>query len=210
LPRGLRAFRAYRGGVRTTVLAVIAALAVGATACTSDPPAAAPNVPAFTTPPPSSTAPADKPVPRTCGGLATLEEVTEILGAAVTGQTQPIVGVPEPKIGRTARLDCYYGIPAGQPVQSAAVWIGLANYTDAAAAQRRMNSTVETEREAGAMANDVAVGQDRGVLLNGQKRTLVAVRGKNTVVVTVIPDLVPADLAGPRLSRLADHALTPR
>lgn len=193
------------------VVAVLAGLAVLTAACTDDPPGADPNVPAFTPPPAPPSPGGDKAVPKTCGGLATLAEVTDILGTAVTGQTLPVVGVPEPKIGRTARLDCYYGVPAGQPVGAAAVQIGLASYTDPAAAQRRATNTIDTEREAGAKATEVPVGPDRGTLLTGgAKHTLVAARGPNTVVVIVVPTLVAADQAGPLLARLADRALTPR
>ncbi|HEU5475133.1 MAG TPA: hypothetical protein VFV67_31190 [Actinophytocola sp.] len=195
--------------MRTRIAVTLAAL-VGVAGCSDDPPAARPEVPAFSTPVAAPSSVAAKAVPRTCGGVASLTEVTDILGAAVTGQTLPIVGVPEPKIGRTARIDCYYGVPDGAPVSAAVVQIGLASYTDRSAAQRRMTSTVETERETGAKASDVPVGADRGVLLNGAKRTLVAVRGNNTVVVTVNPDLIAEEQSGSLLGRLADRALTPR
>ena len=128
----------------------------------------------------------------------------------MTGQTLPVVGVPEPKIGRTARIDCYYGVPTGQQLTTAPVSIGVASYTDEAAARKRMSGTIADEKEAGAKANDVPVGPDRGVLLNGTKRTLVAARGSSTVVVSVILDLVPEDQAGSLIGRLADRALTPR
>lgn len=177
--------------------------------CTADPPAAKPGLPGFSSSVPPS-ANAERTVPKTCGGVASLVEVADILGTAVTGQTMPVVGVPEPKIGRTGRIDCYYGIPDGAPTSAAPVWIALAGYTDEAAARRRMSSTVEAERETGAKANEVPVGADRGILLDGAKRTLVAVRGRNTVVVIVSPELVPADQAGSLLGRLADRALTPR
>ena len=194
--------------MRTGILVLVAAMAM-VSSCSGSPPATAPKVPVFSTSAPPSSA-REREVPKTCGGIATLAEVTQILNAAVTGQTLPIVGVPEPKIGRTARLDCYYGVPDGQPVTAAVLTVGLASYTDEQAAERRMASTVETEREAGAKANDVSVGSDRGVLLNGTKRTLVAVRGRNTVVVTANPDLVAEDQAGSLLARLADRALSPR
>lgn len=169
-----------------------------------------PDVPSFTTSG-APTSQGERPVPRTCRGVASLDEVSDILGTAVTGQVLPIVGVPEPKIGRTARLDCYYGVPQGQQVSAAPVWIALASYADEEAARRRMTSTVDTEREAGVAVNDVPVGADRGVLLNGpNSRTLVAVRGRTTVVVTAIATLVPADQAGAALGRLADRSLTPR
>ncbi|HEV8560247.1 MAG TPA: hypothetical protein VGR06_28260 [Actinophytocola sp.] len=189
------------------VITALAALVVAG--CSAEPPAARPNVPAVSSSAPVSSS-AAKEVPKTCGGLATLGEITEILNAAVTGQTLPIVGVPEPKIGRTARLDCYYGVPDGQPVTAAVVTIGLATYTDETAAQRRLASTIETEREAGAKSSQVPVGPGQGVLLLGAKRMLVASRGRTTVVITVIPDLLPEDRAANALSHIAERALTPR
>jgi hypothetical protein len=194
--------------VRTGIVAVVAAMAV-VSACSSGTAAAPPKVPSFNT----STAPSasrDRPVPKTCGGVATVDEVTNILQVAVTGQTLPVVAIPDPKIGRTARIDCYYGVPSGQPYTAAPVSIGIASYTDEAAARKRMNSTIADEKDKGGKANDVPVGPDRGVLLNSTKRTLVAVRGNNTVVVSVVLDLIPEAQAGSLIGRLADHALTPR
>ncbi len=195
--------------VRTGIVVVVAGLAV-VCSCSGDSAAPPPSAPASTSSAPPSTVAAEKAIPKTCGGLATLPEVTDILGAAVTGQTLPIVGVPEPKIGRTGRLDCYYGVPDGKLPVDGVVSIGFATYADEAAAKRRMASTVEAEREAGVKASDIQVGQDKGVLLNSTRRTVVAVRGKNTIVVTVVPDLVPEDQAASLIGRLADHALTPR
>jgi hypothetical protein len=195
--------------VRTGIVVAVAALAA-VSSCSGSSSAPPPSVPAFTSSTPQSTVATEKAVPKTCGGIATLTEVTDILGAAVTGQTLPIVGVPEPKIGRTGRIDCYYGVPEGKLPADAVVTIGFATYSDEAAAKRRMASTVEAEREAGAKATDVQVGSDKGVLLNSTKRTVVAVRGKNTIVVIVHPDLVPEDQAASLVGRLADHALTPR
>lgn len=208
MPWGFRPLRAYRGVVRTRIVAMLASLAV-VSGCTSDPPAAGPTVPSFVNSVPPSTS-QERPVPRTCGGIASLTEVTDILRTAVTGQTLPVVGVPEPKIGRTARIDCYYGVPDGQPVSAAALQIALASYSDEDSARRRMTSTVETEQETGAKKSDVPVGAGQGVLLNGAKRTLVAVRGRNTVVVVAVPNLISEDQAASLLGRLADHALTPR
>lgn len=194
--------------VRAGFVIVLAALAVSG--CSSGSPAAAPTVPGFTTPSASASAPGERPIPKSCGAILSMSEVSDILNAAITGQTLPVVGVPEPKIGRTARLDCYYGVPDGQGVAAATVSIGLASYTDAGAASRRMTSTVESERDSGAKATEVPVGSGKGMLLNGTKRTLVAARGKNTVVVIVPKDLVPDEQAAALLSTLADRALTGR
>lgn len=195
--------------MRTWLVVVLAAV-TAVPACTSDTPAAPPKVPTFGTFSASAPASSARALPKTCAGVASLGEVTDILQVAVTGQTLPVVGVPEPKIGRTARLDCYYGVPAGQPIAAAVVSIGVASYTDSGSARKRMDGTISDEREAGAQAADVPVGADHGVLLTGTRRTLVAMRGNNTVVVSVALDLVPENQAGSLIGKLADRALTPR
>lgn len=196
------------GVVRNGLVVVLAAVAA-VSGCT-DKPAASPKVPSFGTSSPPSSSSRDRPIPRTCAGVVSQTEVSDILQVAVTGQTLPVVGIPEPKINRTARIDCYYGVPDGKDRTAAVVTIFLASYTDEAAARKRMNSTVADERDAGAKPGDVPVGPDKGVLLTGAKRTLIAVRGNNTVVVTVLPDLVAPEQAPSLMGSLADKALTPR
>ena len=151
-----------------------------------------------------------RPVPQTCADIATPEEVGTILGMLITGEPQRVVGVPQANIGRTARLDCYYGARSGRPLSTATVWIGLATYIDAARAKQRLTSTVSDERDGGAQVNEVPVGPGTGVLLRGKTWMLVAVRGKTTAVVTIRPGLVREDRAGAMLGQLADRALTPR
>lgn len=188
-------------------LVVVVCLLVSGCAGATEP-LADPEVPVFSTPaPPGSLE--GRPVPKTCGEVATLEEIGRILGTLVTGAPRPVVGVPQQNIGRTARLDCYYGVQPGKPVATATVWIGVATYTDGHWAQRRLSNTVDDEREAGARVSDVPVGPDRGVLLRGKATwMLVAVRGATTVVVTIHPNLIREDRAGAMLGQLANLALT--
>ena len=188
---------------------VLVAVAVLVSACAgATEPMTDPEVPLFSTPaPPGSLE--GRAVPKTCAEVATLEEIGRILGTLVTGDPHPVVGVPQENIGRTARLDCYYGVPRGKPRTTATVWIALATYTDAHWAQRRLSNTVDDERASGARVSDVPVGPDRGVLLRGKTWMLVAVRGSTTVVITVQPNLVREDRAGAMLGQLADTALTP-
>lgn len=113
-------------------------------------------------------------------------------------------------IGRTARIDCYYGVPDGKPPTSAKVWIGLASYINAESARKRTVNTVADERNAGATVSDVQVGADRGVLVRNANWMLVTSRGRLTVVVQVIPVLVREDHAGSLLAQLATFALTSR
>ncbi len=189
-------------------LVVAAVFVVGGCAQTA-PPSSSPAVPVFSSAP--ANAAAERTVPDNCGDVASLDDLTRLLDNLVTGAVQPVVGVPQSTIGRTARLDCYYGVPAGQPVGRAKVWIGLASYVNEESARNRLTATIADERTAGATVSDVRVGADRGVLIrNAASWLLVAGRGRVTVVVQVVPVLVREDLAGALLGKVADHALTAR
>ncbi len=196
-----------RAWIPAIVAVLVLATGCGAAART---PVVQPSVPKFTdSAAPSGSAP-DRPVPQTCADLATPDEVGTILGMLITGEPQQVVGVAQANIGRTARLDCYYGARSGRPLSTATAWIGLATYTDPAHAQQRLTNTVADERDAGAQVNEVPVGAGTGVLLRGRTWMLVAVRGTATAVVTIEPGLVREDRAGAMLGQLADRALTPR
>jgi hypothetical protein len=197
--------------VRAWIPAAVAVLMLAAgCAAGAKPPVVRPSVPTFAGSSAPSGSAQGRPVPQTCTDVATPEDVGTILGMLITGEPQRVVGVPQADIGRTARLDCYYGARSGRPLSTATVWIGLATYTDAARARQRLTSTVSGERDGGAQVNEVPVGPGTGVLLRGKTWMLVAVRGKTTAVVTIKPGLVREDRAGAMLGQLADRALTPR
>jgi hypothetical protein len=191
--------------MRVRLGVVLLALLAGCAQAT--PPSASPAVPVFSTAP---VATGERAFPATCDDVATLEDLTRLLNNLVTGDVHPIVGVPQENIGRTARLDCYYGVPAGQPVATAKVWVGLAAYVNEESARKRMTNTVNDERAAGSTVSDVPVGADRGVLVRNATWMLVAARGRTTVVVQVLPVLVRDDQAGAVIGRLAAFALTER
>ncbi len=195
--------------VRTGIVVALAAVAA-VSACSSGTPAAPPKAPSFTTSGSSSPTSGNRSFPKICSEVARPDEVADILQVGITGQIDRVLGVPEPKIGRTARIDCYYGIPEGADRAAAVVTIGLASYTDEASARKRMNATVSDEKAAGSKPTEIPVGPDRGVLLNGKRRTLVAVRAASTVVVSVAPDLVPEEQAASLMGKLADRVFTPR
>ncbi len=191
--------------MRAWILVAVALLVSGCAGTTQ--PRADPEVPVFSTPAPPGEA-EGRAVPESCAEVVTPEEIGTVLGILI-GEPRPVVGVAQDDIGRTARLDCYYGVPKGKPLSAASVWIGLAGYTDEHWAQRRVSNTVTGERDAGARVSDVPVGPDRGVLLRGTTWMLVAARGSTTVVVEVEPNLVREDRVGAMLGQLADRALTP-
>ncbi|WP_026422250.1 hypothetical protein [Actinokineospora inagensis] len=176
-------------------------------ACTSAPPTTsarqAPSVPQFSTSAPKPV-PARGSVPTACGKVLTRQDLDGVVTTVITGRTDVVVGVALPKIGRTGRVDCYYGIPAGQPQSAAVLTVGLAGYTDETSARTRIQETVDAERDKGTAPQEIQVGADKGFLLEGPTRTVLAARGKFTVAITAQPAVVNAEQA----AKLADLALT--
>jgi hypothetical protein len=181
-----------------------------ASGCARQQPVVRPEVPRFSTAAPQGSGTAARTVPATCTEVVTSEEAGTILGMLITGDPQPVVGVPAANIGRTARLDCYYGLGTGRPLSTATMWIGLATYVDEERAASRLTATIAAERDVGAQVNEIPVGSGTGVLLRGKTWSIVARRGTATVVVTIQPNLVREDRAGAMLGQLADKALTQR
>lgn len=188
---------------------VVATVAV-VSGCAREAPVADPEVPQFSTAAPSGESASARPVPKTCTEVITPEEAGTILGVYLGGEPQPVVGVPLPDIGRTARLDCYYGLQSGRPLSTATLWVGITSYTDPRRAQDRLAATIDVERDASSHVDEIPVGSGKGTLLRGKAWTVVALRGSTTVVVTIRPNLVNEDRVGPMLGQLADLTLTPR
>jgi hypothetical protein len=194
-----------------TVLAVAGVLV---SACSfASPPLDTPAIPTFTTsttPPPVTRG--KRPVPKTCAGVVSQQEVEIAVGKQLNGDAQEIVGVPEPSIGRTARLDCYYGIAGGKTRADASVMVGIATYKDDQSAQERLSSSVQAEQNSGAKATDVKVGPDSGVLLtggDGNMFTLVVAHGPTSVVINAAHNLVSSSKMQAVLIKIADRALAP-
>lgn len=179
--------------------------------CTSAPPTAArpsaPALPEFTT---TTTAPptrTERTVPAACSQVITEDELAELVETPISGGTAEVAGKPMPAIGRTARLDCYFGVPGGDRAKAALV-VTLASYTDPTSAQERVDRTIADERARGARVVDIAVGPDRGHLVESAGRLVVVRHGRVTVVVQAVLALVPGDQAARVLPRIADRALT--
>ncbi|MFC0108229.1 hypothetical protein [Kibdelosporangium aridum] len=171
-------------------------------------------IPTFT---PSSSAATTAParivgaLPTGCGAIASAEEISEAVGKTMPGQAKLVDGAADANIGRTDRIDCYYGLGDSDKVDDAPVRVGLASYSDAKTATTRVNKTVDDEKAAGARSSDVTVGADKGTLLIGRKTaTLVATHQATTVVVIATLEAVPAAQAQTVLVKIADRALSPR
>lgn len=150
-------------------------------------------------------------LPTGCGAIGSAEEISEAVGKSLPGQAKPVDGAADTTIGRTDRIDCYYGLGDSEQVANAPVRVGLASYTDARTATERVGKTIADEKAAGAKSSDVTVGVDKGTLLVGKNSsTLVATHQATTVVVIAAIDTVPAAQAPTVLAKIADRALSPR
>ena len=180
------------------------------TACTSPPPGppgTPPALPQFTTTtePPSTRT--ERTVPRTCDQVITAADLDKLLETRISGATAEIVGTPMPAIGRTARIDCYFGIP-GRDRAKAALVVTLAAYSTPDAADARIDRTAADEQAQGARITGIAVGPDPGLLIEGAARIVVARHGRVTVVVQAATTAVPGDQAARVLPKIADRALS--
>lgn len=147
-------------------------------------------------------------LPASCTPVAAAGDVDKILGHPLTGSANLIKGIAEPSIGRTGRLDCYYGIPPNQPVNTAVVSIGIGAYDTPARAAHRVLETVNEARDTGYVSSNVQVSGQNAVLLAGQQnQEVVLSAGTLTVLVTAANSVVQAGKAGPPLIQLAARAL---
>jgi hypothetical protein len=144
------------------------------------------------TPTPTSTAEA---LPGSCQGLLPVIDLDEALGVPLVGQTVYIKGVAEPKIKRTGRVTCRFGVTKlpNKKSSSPKLEVGVSTYADDAAATQRVATTVTDLRGQGLRPTDVQVGgRPATVLAGGGGATLVVATGNRTVVITMVDQVVPA------------------
>lgn len=171
-----------------------------------------PQIPRITAPTSASRTPVmvDRALPDDCELVVTAEAMNQALGQELPGEPKLIIGIPEPGIGRTAKIDCYYGIPPGKPLQDAAVTVGLSSYVDELSARTRISESLEAERKDGATVKEVDVGKQKGSLVSGKdQRLLIGSLGKSTFVVRARPGVVPDDKLPAILATLAQQSMTP-
>jgi len=166
-----------------------------------------PRVPTFT----KSSAPTSARVAaplKSCTSVAVAADVDTAVGHQLTGSAGQVVGIAEPSIGRVGRLDCYYGVPAGQPVTASAISIGIATYSDAQSAQHRASLTINAARQGGAATSNVKVGSQPAILIANQKdQELVLSEGNRTVLVSALNGVLDQSKVGPTLIALAQKAI---
>ncbi|NGY65480.1 hypothetical protein G7043_41965 [Lentzea sp. NEAU-D13] len=198
---------------------VVALGAVALTVCA----ACSPSVPQTQAPPPQipkitpPTTPSRIPVmvdrpalPDDCELVVPVEVMNATLGQELPGEPRIIIGIKEPGIGRTGKIDCYYGIPEKKNLPDAKIVIGLSTYTDELTARTRVTESVDAERADGAKVTEVDVGKQKGTLIEGKdEQLLIGSLGKSTFVVRNRNNFIPQAKLLAILPVLAQQSMTP-
>jgi hypothetical protein len=126
----------------------------------------------------------------TCDDLLTVQTVDVALGRAVLGKTSFVVGVPEPKIGRLAYINCQYGLHTvvmkKKKITTNLVEIGASLYDSTQQALRRVQGTIGDYLSNGSTKTDVPVnGFVVSILLGYGDPTAVVAAGPRSAAITV-------------------------
>jgi hypothetical protein len=216
-------YRDFMIAGRSVVVAGLAGL-LTLTACTAAPKTGpARTVTVVVTPTPSSAAtsrsatPTATPtvasmskLPGECDGLLPAGSVEDAIGGPVKGDTDFVVGLPDPSIGRVGYINCQYGLASKTAPPEIVIQVSL--YRTPAKAEARVQPTVEDYTQHGAQATQTVVdGHPATVLLGGTGAeygpTLVMALGQRTVAVSLAQNAVPASDATKDLTALAALAV---
>jgi hypothetical protein len=203
-------------GARYQNLSVFTAMALCAmalTACATPkrPAAPPPQIPTIVIPTSATRTPvmADRPLPETCETIVPAEQINQALGQEFPDKPTEILGIPEPEIARTGKIDCYYGIPAGAALPAAVLVIGLSTYADELSARQRITESLEAERKDGATITEIDVGKQKGSLVTTTpERLLMGSLGKSTFVIRAKAGLLPDDKLPAVLAGFAVQSMT--
>lgn len=171
-----------------------------------------PQVPRITPPTTPSKIPVmvDRALPDDCELVVPVDTMNATLGQELPGEPRIIIGIKEPGIGRTGKIDCYYGIPPKRNLPDAPIVIGLATYIDELTARTRVAESVEAERQDGAKISEVDVGKQKGTLIEGKdEKLLIGYLGKSTFVVRSRHNFLPQQRLMAVLPVLAQQSMTP-
>jgi hypothetical protein len=178
-----------RGSVARLVLVGVAALTAACTSGGSDQSqAGASQTAAAPTATSSATSPTPTPTPNLpagCDQLLPFTDLDQALGRPLFGQSRYVVGVAEPKIGRTGRVTCQFGLAANGR-GPALLEVGVSTYKDADSATDRIAATVAALRANATSQKTASVaGQDATMIGTKTDYNLVVAQGDRTVAVTL-------------------------
>lgn len=143
-------------------------------------------------------------LPDSCGDVLSLDELDAALGRPLPGQTVFIKGQGEPKIKRTARITCRYGVRKVGHRTAIPLEVGVSSYEDAGSATSRIEFTVNDQRGQGATATEVSLGDTKATaLVSAAGALLVFAKGTATVALSLSKDAgVAADKTQDALTKL--------
>jgi hypothetical protein len=178
-----------RGSVARLVLVGVAALTAACTSGGSDQSqAGASQTAAAPTATSSAASPTPTPTPNLpagCDQLLPFTDLDQALGRPLFGQSRYVVGVAEPKIGRTGRVTCQFGLAANGR-GPALLEVGVSTYKDADSATDRIAATVAALRANATSQKTASVaGQDATMIGTKTDYNLVVAQGDRTVAVTL-------------------------
>ena len=178
-----------RGSVARLVLVGVAALTAACTSGGSDQSqAGASQTAAAPTATSSATSPTPTPTPNLpagCDQLLPFTDLDQALGRPLFGQSRYVVGVAEPKIGRTGRVTCQFGLAANGR-GPALLEVGVSTYKDADSATDRIAATVAALRANATSQKTASVaGQDATMIGTKTDYNLVVAQGDRTFAVTL-------------------------
>jgi hypothetical protein len=207
---------------RNSLVIVVAGLAVTLAGCSkgggysfTDGGAGDPSISVAPEPPvgsgtdgPVPTTTAGKGIPKDCSVLGTQQDAGTALGQALPGTAKGVPGTADSSVGRTSKLDCYFGVPASGQVAAAAIVITIAGYNTPQSAGSRVTLTVDAAKKSGFQASQVQVAGQQAVLLAGKnEHELVFATGTMTVLAVAKHGIAPVDKLGPALIELAQRAV---
>jgi hypothetical protein len=136
------------------------------------------------TPRPTPKVPARAALPTDCTLLLTHASINKALHRTLTGRTIYIKAVPEPRIGRTGRVTCRYGVTS----KSVPIEVSVSGYRTVAEATNRVRVSVKAEEDAGAHATPTTIAHQPATITIGRHGSLLIYGTVNrTLAVTVAP-----------------------
>jgi hypothetical protein len=136
----------------------------------------------------SSGTPTATPTPNLPGGcdqILPFSDLDQALGRPLFGQSRSVRGVAEPKIGRTGRVTCQFGLAANGR-GPAMLEVGVSTYKDADSATDRVAATVAALRaNATSQKTATVAGQDATMIGTKTDYNLVVAQDDRTVAVTL-------------------------
>jgi hypothetical protein len=154
--------------------------------------------------PPSSPS-ATVALPASCPDVLTLDDLDKVIGHVIAGQSVYIKGRSEPKINRTGRITCRYGVRKVGHTVHVPIDVGISAYSDVGSAADRVQYTISQQRSGGATPSDVTLAGTRATaLVAAGSALLVFAKNAETAAISVTREVATGDAAKAILVKLGN------